>query len=65
MRSLRSTRNGIEPRAGDQIDDDFVTHQGSPAPVLGDVAEHPVLDLVPLARSRREVAHMDGQSQAQ
>ena len=42
-----------------QIDDDFVTHKGSPAPVLGDMAEHPVFDLGPLAGSRREVAHMD------
>lgn len=42
-----------------QIHDDFVTHKGSPAPVPGDVAEHPVLDLGPLAGSRREVAHMD------
>ena len=29
------------------------------SPVLGDVAEHPVLDLVPLARARREVADGD------
>ena len=50
--------------AGDQIDNDFVTHQGSTPPVLSDVAEHPMLDLVPFAGSRREVTHMDGQSQA-
>ena len=48
---------------GDQIDDDFVTHQRPTSPVLGDVREHAVLDLVPFAGARREVAHMDGQPQ--
>ena len=48
----------------DQIDDDLVTHQRSPPPILGDVAEHPMLDLVPFAGSRWEVAHMDGHPQA-
>ena len=36
-------------RAGDQVDDGLQTFQGAPAPVAGDVAEHPVLDLVPFA----------------
>ena len=37
--------------------------QRSPSPVLGDVAEHLVLDLVPLARPGREVAHRDPQAE--
>src|ERR1035437_5713937 len=41
---------------GDQLDDDFMTDQGPPPPVLGDVAEHAMLDLVPLAGSRRKMA---------
>ena len=47
-----------------QIDDDVVTHQRSPPPILGDVAEHALLDLVPLAGPRWEVAHLDGHPQA-
>src|SRR5262245_37186779 len=34
---------GGRPR--DQVDDDFVADERSTAPVLGDVAEHPMLDL--------------------
>ena len=45
------------PRA---IDNHFVTHQRPTTPVLGDVTEHPMLDFVPFAGARREVAHMDG-----
>ena len=45
---------------GDQIDNDFMTHQRPTTPVLGDVTEHPMLDFVPFAGARREVAHMDG-----
>ena len=43
----------------DEVDDDFVSDQGSAAPVAGDVAKHPVLDLVPLACAWREVAHRE------
>jgi hypothetical protein len=35
--------------AGNQIDNDFVTHQRSTPPGPGDVAEHPMLDFVPSA----------------
>ena len=45
--------------SGDQVHHHFPADQGTPSPVGRDVAEHPVLDLVPLARSRREVAHLD------
>src|ERR1039458_3389593 len=34
---------------GDQRDDDLVAHERATAPVLGDVAKHPMLDLVPFA----------------
>src|SRR5579864_5516682 len=36
----------------DEADDGFDTLERTTAPVLRDVAEHPVLDLVPLARAR-------------
>ena len=36
--------------------------QRAAPPVLRDVAEHPVFDLIPLARPRREVAHRDPQA---
>ena len=58
-------QSGMSRRIRNQIDDDFVARQGLASPVLGNVAEHAVLDLVPLAGPRREVAHMDGQLQAQ
>src|SRR6516165_10446184 len=48
-------------RAPNQVHYDRTTHQWPPPPVLGDVAENPVLDLVPLARPRREVT--DGNPQ--
>src|SRR5438093_3973533 len=46
----------------DQVDDHLPTHQRSPAPILGNMAEHPVLDLVPLTRPRWKVAHRDAQA---
>src|SRR6516165_1937750 len=49
---------------GDQLDDHFVTDEWTTAPVLGDVAEHAVLDLVPLTRPGRKVTHLDRQLQA-
>src|SRR5437016_9728261 len=41
----------------------LAAEQGSAAPVVGDVAEHAVLDLVPLARAGREVTDLHGQTQ--
>src|SRR5688572_13038082 len=48
--------------AADELDDDLAADEWSSAPVLGDVAEHPVLDLVPLAGAGREVADADAQA---
>src|SRR5215204_637734 len=42
----------------------MVFHQGRAAPVHGDVGEEPMLDLVPLAGTRREVADRDRQAGA-
>src|SRR5512142_2333649 len=47
----------------DQVDHHRSTHQGTTAPILREMTEHPVLDLVPLARARREVAHRDREPQ--
>src|SRR6266568_599448 len=59
----------IEPRAhdeaaavagvADEVDDRLVGPQGTTAPVDRDEREEAVLDLVPLARARREVADTD------
>ena len=40
----------------DEITDDLMADQWLPPPVHADVAEHAVFDLVPFARTRREVA---------
>lgn len=42
-----------------QADDHRQRHQGPAAPVLADVAEHSVLDLVPLRGPRRQVRDVD------
>src|SRR2546427_1247334 len=59
-------RPNRQPRLGrrvtNQVDHHLTAHQRPTAPVLRDVADHPVLDLVPLARPWREVAHGDAQS---
>src|SRR5262249_60396236 len=58
---------GVQPRlphqpglcggGGDQGHDGLPARQRPTPPVVADVAEQPVLHLVPLARPRREVAH--------
>ena len=47
----------------DQVHHHLVADQRLAAPVLGDVAEHAMLDLVPFAGAGREVAHRDAQPQ--
>src|SRR4051812_6157564 len=53
----------VEPcfggRAADQIDHDLAANQGASAPVVGDVAEHPMFDRVPLAGSGWKVTDLD------
>ena len=49
-------------RVGNQLDDHLSAHEGNCPPVRRDVAEHPVLDLVPLARTRWVVRDRDGQT---
>jgi hypothetical protein len=48
---------GLRRRVANQIDHDLTAHQGPPTPMLRDVADHAVRNLVPLARPRRKVAH--------
>src|SRR2546426_1268112 len=43
----------------DEIDDGFIVHQWSAAPVQADEREEAMLDLVPLARPRRVVTDRD------
>src|SRR5690606_28569894 len=48
--------------SADELDDDLMGEQWLAAPVHRDEAEHPLLDLVPLARARWVVAHGDPQA---
>src|SRR5260370_9539197 len=48
-------------RRADRFNHDFQGLQRRPLPVPRNVAEHPMLDLVPLARSRRILADPDAQ----
>src|SRR5205814_4642120 len=48
--------------AGDETHDRLMAHQGPAAPVVRDETEQPMLDLVPLAGTGREVT--DGELQA-
>ena len=52
---------GFRFRVPDQVDDGNAVQQRAPTPIFGNEAEHPVLDLVPLAGARRKVRDMDGQ----
>src|SRR5215471_7922241 len=45
----------------DQIDDHFAAHQGATPPVLCNVAKHPVLDLMPFARTWWKVTDCNSQ----
>lgn len=47
---------------GDQRDCDVEADERHGAPVLGDEAEHAMLDLVPLGSARRIVANLNGQA---
>ena len=47
---------------GNEVDDHLMTDQRMCAPVHRDEREHAVLDLVPLARPRREMAHLNVQA---
>ena len=46
-------------RSGNEFDDCSKTAQGFAAPVDADEREKPVLDFIPLAGPRRQVAHRD------
>ena len=53
---------GRRADAADELRDRLVIDQRATAPVFGDVAEQPMLDLVPLRGPRRKVRHADGES---
>jgi hypothetical protein len=55
IESCTDMQAGLGSRVADELDDGLVIDQGSCAPVLGDMAEEAVLDLVPLAGTRRKV----------
>src|SRR5580700_935364 len=49
-------------RTSNELDNGLVGGERFSAPVSGDMAKEPVLDLIPLARARREVADMYSKS---
>ena len=65
FRVLACVQLALNAKAGsggggcDQVDDDFMAHQRFAAPVLRDEGEQTMLNLVPLAGSRREVTDRD------
>ena len=52
---------GFRRGGGDEFDDREAADERLPAPSLSDVAEHAMLDLVPLRCPRRIVAHLQDQ----
>src|SRR3954469_5015098 len=52
-------QSSVRSRIADEVDHRFVGRQRPTTPVLRNVAEEPVLDLVPLARARGEVTDHD------
>src|SRR5665647_890246 len=57
-------QSGLRCCVCNQINDHLVTDQGSSPPILGNVGEHAMLNFVPLAGARWEVANMNGHPQA-
>ena len=55
-------QSGFCGRRADQFDDGDAIGQRAAAPVLRDVAEHSMFDLVPLRRSWRIVENVQGKS---
>ncbi len=49
--------------AADEVDHHLPAQQRSTAPVVGDVPEHAMLDLVPLAGAWRKMAHLNLQAE--
>src|SRR5436853_625812 len=56
-------QTGRGPRVANQGHDGFKGAERTPAPVLRDVAEQAVFDLVPFARARREVRDVDAEAE--
>lgn len=57
-------QSGATVRGADQAHDGGEVDQWRPAPVHRDVGEEAMFDPVPLARTRREVAHRDREARA-
>lgn len=53
---------GVCGRRGDELDDDLAADERLAAPVLGDIGEEAVLDLVPFAGAGRQVGDGDGKA---
>ena len=51
----------VSPRfcagCGNQVDNHLIASQGPPSPVLRDPGKHAMLDAIPLAGARREMAN--------
>src|SRR5271168_833654 len=53
---------GIGRCRSDELENDLMADEGLAAPVLGDVSEETVLDLVPFAGAGRQMSHGDRQA---
>ena len=63
--SLAFTRSPVVVRTlPNELHDRLVIDQRTAAPVFGDMAEQPMLDLVPFRRSRWKMRHADGKTGA-
>ena len=56
-------QSSVRGGSGDQFHDHFVTDQRLASPILRDVAEKPMLDLVPFAGGWGKMTHADFQSE--
>ena len=55
VKAGRDLEAGFRLRVPDQVDDGHTVEQRAAAPVLGNKAEHAMLNLIPLARARWKV----------
>jgi hypothetical protein len=60
---FRNRQAGFRFRVPDEVDDGSTVEQGPTTPILGNEAEHAMLDLIPLARARGKMRDLDREMQ--
>lgn len=51
----------LRRRIADQVDNDFMTHERTPPPVLGNIGAHPMFNLIPFTGAWRQMTHRNAQ----